>query len=249
MSIRWLGSILFSIFLISACSEVESAPSNASETASEKTVKTNIAQAMNGAEVKEMQFLETSGLFEVMMENGELFYVTADGGHLIAGELYKLNNPGIVSLTAERQKEISRQVLGNIDDSEMITFKAKNEKAEVFAFTDITCGYCRVMHNKIAEYNAQGITVHYLAFPRHGLDHESAKDMVSIWCADDQQAAMTAGKNGLPVELKTCENPVQDQFLLGVQMGVQGTPAVFSLEGKQLGGYVPPTEMATQLGL
>ncbi|VDY38508.1 thiol:disulfide interchange protein [Salmonella enterica subsp. enterica serovar Daytona] len=32
----------------------------------------------------------------------------------------------------------------------------------------ITCGYCHKLHEEMKDYNALGITVRYLAFPRPG---------------------------------------------------------------------------------
>ncbi len=40
------------------------------------------------------------------------------------------------------------------------------EKHVITVFTDITCGYCHKLHEQMADYNALGITVRYLAFPR-----------------------------------------------------------------------------------
>ncbi len=51
---------------------------------------------------------------------------------------------------------------------EMIVYKAPQEKHVITVFTDITCGYCHKLHEQMADYNALGITVRYLAFPRQG---------------------------------------------------------------------------------
>ena len=46
----------------------------------------------------------------------------------------------------------------------------------------------------MAEYNEQGIAIHYLAFPRAGVGSTSYDDYVSVWCADDQQAGYDTGQ-------------------------------------------------------
>ena len=49
-----------------------------------------------------------------------------------------------------------------------------------------------------------GIAIHYMAFPRAGVGSASFEKYVSVWCADDQQAAMTlAEQNDLIVTLPT----------------------------------------------
>ncbi|MDY7025436.1 MAG: thioredoxin fold domain-containing protein [Pseudomonadota bacterium] len=246
MSLRILLTAALASVFLTACDPAESAQASQGV---EDTVANNVTRALNGAETASVRGVADNGLYEVVMENGEIFYTTPDGNFLVAGTLYRLNDLGITNLTEQRVNEMSRNALKHLDLSEAITFKAENEKAEIFAFTDITCGYCRVMHQEINQYNKLGITVHYLAFPRHGLEHESANTMQSIWCADDTLQALTDGKMGRKVPSKTCDNPVAQQMLLGVQMGVKGTPAVFTTDGQQLGGYIPPKELATQLGI
>ena len=46
---------------------------------------------------------------------------------------------------------------------------------------------------------------------------------------------------------KTCDNPVQHDYELGQRIAVTGTPAVFTAQGAQLGGYLPPEQMAQRL--
>ena len=60
---------------------------------------------------------------------------------------------------------------------------------------------------------------------------------------------MDAAKNGLPVTAPSCKDPVEAQHQLGMQLGVNGTPAIYSADGKYLGGYIPAAELAKMLGL
>jgi thiol:disulfide interchange protein DsbC len=99
------------------------------------------------------------------------------------------------------------------------------------------------MHREVPELNKAGIAVRYLAFPRSGLEGESFKKAAAVWCSADRQKAMTAAKQGKSVSAKTCENPVAKQFNLGQAMGVSGTPAVYTADGEQIGGYIPAAEL------
>ena len=83
----------------------------------------------------------------------------------------------------------------------MIVYKAPQEKHVITVFTDITCGYCHKLHEQMADYNALGITVRYLAFPRQGLESDAEKEMKAIWCAKDKNKAfddVMAGKSVAP---------------------------------------------------
>lgn len=67
----------------------------------------------------------------------------------------------------------------------MIVYPAEKEKYVITVFMDITCHYCHLLHQKIKEYNELGITVRYLAFPRAGLNSNTAKQMEAIWTSRD----------------------------------------------------------------
>ncbi|WP_156501162.1 thioredoxin fold domain-containing protein, partial [Alcanivorax sp. HI0044] len=137
-----------------------------------------------------------------------------------------------------------------LNKDDMITYAAEDEKAEVFVFTDITCGYCRKLHRHIDEYMASGVTVHYLAFPRGGPTTKAAASMRHIWCAQDRQQALSDAKLNDTInkaELGECAKPVDEQYELGLTFGVRGTPAIYTTEGKQLGGYLTPEDMLKRL--
>ena len=85
-------------------------------------------------------------------------------------------------------------VLASHPESEMIVFGPRppaEVKHTVTVFTDVDCGYCAKLHREMAGYNELGIEVRYMAFPRAGVGSNSYRKIVSVWCAEDQQDAMT----------------------------------------------------------
>jgi thiol:disulfide interchange protein DsbC len=92
--------------------------------------------------------------------------------------------------------------------------------------------------------------VRYLAYPRSGIGGDSYRKIVSAWCADDSQTALTKLKNRESIPNNVCAgNPVADQFMLGQQVGVQGTPAVILESGELIPGYVSADDLAARLGI
>ncbi len=114
-------------------------------------------------------------------------------------------------------------------------------------FTDIDCGYCRKLHAQMAEYNEQGIAISYLAFPRAGIGSRSYEKAVSVWCSEDQQDAMTQAKLGADPDPLQCDNPIAEQYQLGQQLGVTGTPALLTSSGQLIPGFVPPQQLRARL--
>ena len=99
------------------------------------------------------------------------------------------------------------------------------------------------------EYNKQGIAINYMWFPRAGIGSRSYEKAVAVWCAADQQTALTQAKLGGEPDPEQCENPVAEQYQLGIQLGVTGTPALLTSSGQLIPGYVPPEKLRQRLDL
>jgi len=194
------------------------------------------------------------GLYEVTLASGEKLYVNESGSHFIVGEVYKVQADGrLVNLTEEGKKAGRIEQLASIAPEDMIIFPAKGEtKAHMTVFTDTDCFYCRKLHKEMAQINAQGIEVRYLAFPRAGAGSKTQKVMDSIWCADkaDQAELFTQAKSGRTIPALSCDNsPVMSQYELGQKMGVTGTPALVLQDGTLVPGYMPAAQVAKMLGV
>ncbi len=184
------------------------------------------------------------GILQVQVNN-EIYYASADGKYLITGRVIDLDTR--VDITDQAKAGIRKQFLKDLDASKQITFSPAKPEHELLVFTDIDCGYCRKLHNQMEDYMAQGIAIHYLAFPRAGLGSHSYDKFVSVWCADDQQAALTEAKSGTEPEPLQCENPIEDQYNLGRDVGVTGTPALLTADGTLIPGYMPPEQLKQRL--
>ena len=213
-------------------------PSLAVENNEEK-IKASLAKL--GLEVESVAPSKMENLYEAFTNQG-MFYTSADGKFLIQGKVYEISADGISSLTEESLAKVRIDGMEKFEGS-MIVFPAKNEKYQMTVFTDLTCGYCRKLHNQMGSYNDLGITVRYLAFPRGGIQSQSYTDIRSVWCSDDQQTAMTNAKGGAQVAQKVCALPVAEQYDFGRKIGVSGTPAIMLDDGMMLPGYKTPEQM------
>ena len=185
------------------------------------------------------------GLYEVVL-GSQILYLSADGRYAVQGDVIDLS--ASANLTENRRNDLRAAALQKISADDMIIFPAEGDaKYQVSVFTDIDCGYCRKLHTEISAYNAKGITVRYLAFPRAGINSESYKKAVSAWCADNPQEALTKAKMGEEIEEKTCPNPVAAEYELGQQLGVRGTPSIILDNGEMVPGYVPADRLEQTL--
>lgn len=208
-------------------------------------LKKILAEKMPSLKIDSINPSEVKGLYEVMA-GADIYYVSENGRYLIQGRMFDLVDKK--DLTEEKLAIAKAGLINAVPQEEMIIFKAPMQKYVISIFTDIDCGYCRKLHSEIDQYMAEGITVQYLFFPRAGKDSESYKKAVSVWCADDKNAALTAAKSGsTPLPEKTCKNPVDAQMLLGDELGVRGTPMMVSPKGFVYPGYMPAKKLAEAL--
>ena len=204
-------------------------------------VRARIVAKLPGAQASDVAVSPIPGLYEVAM-GGLIAYVSADGKYLLSGNVYDLDTQE--NLTASRRNSARAKALAAASESNMIVFGPANAKMTVTVFTDIDCGYCRKFHSQIAEVNKSGVRVRYMFFPRTGPGTESWTKAEQVWCAADRREALTRAKKGDAVKGKTCgDAAVKSQYELGSDLGVEGTPAIFTQTGDYIGGYVTPAEL------
>jgi thiol:disulfide interchange protein DsbC len=212
--------------------------------ADENLIRQALTKSMPSVKVGSIKPSEISGLYEVTV-GGNIVYASGDGKYLIQGHLIDI--AARTDLTEEKLGGARKQALDKLGQDKMIVFKPKESKYTVSIFTDIDCGYCRKLHSEIDQYMAQGITIQYLFFPRAGKGSESYHKAVSVWCADDRKAALTAAKKGDMPPAKTCANPVDEHMQLAEDFEVKGTPMIVTENGNIFPGYLPAKQLAEAL--
>ena len=208
--------------------------------ADENAIKQAIAQSMPKLKIDGIKPSVVKDIYEINV-SGNLYYISADGKYLFQGHL--IDVAARTDLTEMQLGNTRKQALEKLGEENMIIFKPKISKYLVTVFTDIDCGYCRKLHSEIDSYLTQGITIRYVFFPRAGKDSDSYKKAVAVWCAKDRQAALTAAKKDQPLDMKTCENPVDTHMALGEQFEVKGTPMIITEKGNVFPGYLPAKEL------
>ncbi|USA43633.1 DsbC family protein [Spongiibacter taiwanensis] len=188
---------------------------------------------------------DVAGIYRVELQNGPEIYVSADGKYFFLGDMYSVTETGFVNLAETRRNGERQKLMAEVKREDMIIFSPEGKpKGAVYVFTDVDCGYCQKLHKEVPELNAMGIEVRYLAYPRAGLGTPTYKKMESAWCADDRLAAMDALKDRRPIPEKSCDNPIAEEYKLGGEVGVTGTPAIVTTSGQLIPGYMPADRLA-----
>lgn len=210
--------------------------------ATERATVSAVARTLApGFEADRVEPSAIPGLYEVSM-GAEVVYISADGKHLLLGNLFDLATRENLS---DKVRTVARKkLLDSVDEKQIIVFAPETVKHEILVFTDIDCVYCRKMHQGIEDFMKAGIKVSYFLYPRAGEKSGSGEKAISVWCAKDQRAALTDAKGGKDVPKATCGNPVGEHLELGRKLGVSGTPSIFFADGYRYpGGYAPAEKL------
>lgn len=183
--------------------------------------------------------------FREAVVGGQVIYISDDGRYLLQGALFDVLERK--DLSQAGMADVRRRLLATIPASERIVFAPADPDYTVSVFTDVECGYCRKLHEDIAEYNRLGIAIEYLAYPRMGPASEDFAKMVTVWCSADRRQALSAAKQGRTLPAADCTNPVARHYDIGRRVGLTGTPMIVTAEGVQMPGYMPPADLRAAL--
>ena len=204
--------------------------------------KQRLVQRLPQFESAQISTSSIPGLFEVIIDSA-IYYIDETGDYLIDGSLIRLTDR--VNVTESRLGKIQMKFIDEVDDKDMLIYEPEVEPTGTLTvFTDISCGYCRRLHEELPTLLDAGVRVRYLLFPRAGLGSQGHKDLVSVWCADNPQEAMTNAKAGGKIEPKTCDNPIEMHVALAQTLGLRGTPLMFTDSGEKIPGYRPAEDLA-----
>jgi thiol:disulfide interchange protein DsbC len=239
---RALTSALSLIALASACSPALAGSDTPQPDADQRA---EVAKKI-GAKPDELRPSPVDGIYEYA-QGTDIGYVTDDGRYFFGGDLYEVEKR--VNLTDARRSEVRQKLLAAVPESEMIVFAPAATKYTITVFTDVDCGYCRKLHSEIRELNNLGVRVRYMFYPRSGPGTESWKTAEAVWCSKNRNDALTRAKKGEAIEAaKSCgATPVMRQWQLGEELGVRGTPGIFTNKGSYISGYAPPAQLLAQI--
>lgn len=214
-------------------------------------VVARLKQAHPSLPIKSIKPSPMAGFYQVDIGDGEILYVSSDAKHFLTGDLWAVDAHGFVNLSAKARDARRKRLIAAIPEKDMVIFSPppNKVKATITVFTDVDCPFCRKFHEEVPELNKLGIAVRYLAYPREGIGSSSYRKMVSTWCAPDPRKAMTESKFGEAIKPRTCPNPVAEEYALGNEVGVTGTPSLVYADGTMVPGYVPALTLARSLGV
>lgn len=182
----------------------------------------------------------------VIQQGSIIAYVSDDGRYLLQGDLIDLDTQ--VNLSEQSRNDARRDLIASIADDDAILFSPVDVKHSVTVFTDVDCVYCRKLHSEIDGYLNAGIEVRYLFYPRSGPASKTWSTSEQVWCASNRNEALTAAKLDRGFETTECDaSAIGDQYGVGRDIGLSGTPAIVLEDGTLISGYLPPAQLSMRL--
>ncbi|MDH4259398.1 MAG: DsbC family protein [Gammaproteobacteria bacterium] len=226
--------------LLAAASLTLGAASTVPQQPAKSDARADIARRLD-IKPEEIRPAPVPGLYEVR-SGSEVGYVSTDGRYYIDGDIFDMDSKE--NLTERTRLKGRLELLAGIPDADAIVFAPSGPvRYTLTVFTDVDCTFCRRMHQEMTELNGLGIRIRYLMYPRSGPDTESWRKAEAVWCSADRRDALTRAKRGEIVKAPKCETPVARDYAIGREIGLRGTPGIFTEQGEYLAGYMPAQQL------
>ena len=220
------------------------APVALTQSSPKPDVRAEIARRME-VKLEDVVPAPIPGLYEIR-SGSDVGYVSVDGRFYVDGDIFDMQTKDNLTEAVREQGRVN--LLAKVSDADAIVFSPQGPvKHTLTVFTDIDCPYCRRMHSEMAELNRLGIRVRYLMFPRSGPDTDSWHKAEAVWCSADRRDALTRAKKGEAIKAPDCKSKVGEQYALGHEMGIHGTPAIITDKGEYVDHYVPAAQLSEYL--
>jgi thiol:disulfide interchange protein DsbC len=212
--------------------------------AQEAVIRKNLAERLPVfAKIDEISKSPINGLFEVRINESDIFYTDAEGNFLIQGVL--LDTRSRRNLTEERIEKLTALDFSSLPIKDAFTIVRGNGKRKMAVFEDPNCGYCKRFERDLQKVN--DVTIYMFLYPVLGAD--STDKTKSIWCAKDRakvwQDVMVRDQ---PVPQASCDTAAIDRNIaFGKKHKITGTPTVFFADGSRVPGAIDSAKVEKYL--
>jgi thiol:disulfide interchange protein DsbC len=212
--------------------------------AQEAAIRKNLSERLpNLPPIDEVSKTPVDGLYEVRVNQTDIFYTDAQGNYLIQGSLIDVR--ARVDLTEQRLQKLTAVDFKDLPLKDAFTIVRGNGKRQMALFSDPNCGFCKRFERDLLKIN--DVTVHIFLYPILGPD--SIAKSRHIWCAKDKEKAYLDWMlNNVTPTAASCETGAIDRNVaFGRQQRINGTPASFFIDGSRLAGAVGVDQVARKL--
>ena len=203
--------------------------------AQEAVIRKNLVERLpNLPKIDEVSKTPMNGLYELRVNDSEIFYTDAEGNFLVQGNL--IDTKAKRNLTEERVEKLSAIDFGALPLRDAFTVVRGNGKRKMAVFEDPNCGYCKRFERDLQKVS--DVTVYMFLYPI--LSPDSIEKSKNIWCTKDKAKAwQDMMVRDQPAPKATCDTTaIERNLAFGKKHKITGTPTVFFVDGSRVPGAI-----------
>ena len=203
--------------------------------AQEATIRKNLTERLPKLPpIDEISKTPMEGLYEVRVNQSEIFYTDAQGNFLIQGNLIDVRAQE--DLTEKRQAKLTEIDFKDLPIKDAFTIVRGNGKRKVAVFEDPNCGYCKRFERDLTKID--NVTVHVFLYPI--LSQDSVDKSRNIWCAKDKGKAFLDWmvKDVTPTAANCDTAALARNLEFGKKNRITGTPTLIFANGTRVPGAI-----------
>jgi thiol:disulfide interchange protein DsbC len=203
--------------------------------AQEAVIRKNLAERLPAlSKIDEVSKTPMNGLYELRVNDSDIFYTDAEGNFLIQGNL--IDTRAKRNLTEERVEKLSAIDFDALPLKDAFTQVRGNGKRKLAVFEDPNCGYCKRFERDLQKVN--DVTIHTFLIPILGAD--SVEKSKNIWCAKDKSKAWLDWMVRDQAAAKaSCDTAALERNLaFSKKYKITGTPTLFFVDGSRVPGAI-----------
>jgi thiol:disulfide interchange protein DsbC len=203
--------------------------------AQEAAIRKNLPERLPAfSKIDEISKTPMNGLYEIRVNETEIFYTDAEGNFLLQGNLFDTRAKR--NLTEERVEKLTAIDFDALPFKDAFTVVRGNGKRKMAVFEDPNCGYCKRFERDLQKVN--DVTVYMFLYPILGPD--SIDKSKNIWCAKDKARAwVDLMVRDQPVAKTSCDTAAIDRNIdFGRKHKITGTPTIVFASGSRVPGAI-----------
>jgi thiol:disulfide interchange protein DsbC len=203
--------------------------------AQEAAIRKNLAERLPSLpKIDEISKTPMNGVFEIRVNESDIFYTDAEGNFLIQGNLIDTRSKR--NLTEERTEKLNAVAFDSLPLKDAFTVVRGNGKRKMAVFEDPNCGYCKRFERDLQKVN--DVTVYMFLYPI--LSPDSTDKSKNVWCAKDKgKTWQDVMVRDMPVPKASCDTVAIDRNLdFGRKHKITGTPTIFFADGSRVPGAI-----------
>jgi thiol:disulfide interchange protein DsbC len=212
--------------------------------AQEAAIRKNLAERLPSfAKIDEVSKTPMNGLYEIRINDSDIFYTDAEGNFLIQGNLIDVKAKR--NLTEERVEKLSAIDFEALPFKDAFKIVRGNGKRKLAVFEDPNCGYCKRFEADLQKIN--DVTIHTFLIPI--LSPDSVEKSKNIWCAKDKGKAWLDWMVRDQAAAKaSCDTTALERNMdFSKKHKITGTPTVFFIDGARVPGAIGAPQVEKML--